>query len=158
MKTGVYSVLISLCMVICTSCGSSKEFSALEDYDNIDILHIPKGVGWMLGPIASIGDNDAGKILNGFKSVTIIDCEGKRGRKEAIKCVKDVINSDKSELILEVNEGEEATFIYRHIDERKNKLKDITIIADEPLEFSVIRAKGTFDISSILSGQMKKLP
>lgn len=159
MKTGVYSVLISLLwMMACASCGSSREFSALDDYDNIDVFHIPQGVGWMLGPIASMGDKDAGKILKGFKSMTIVDCEGNRGRKEVMSCVKDAIDSDRSELILEVHEGKEATFIYGRVDEKSNKLKDIMIVADEPGDLSVIRAKGTFDISSLLNEQTKRLP
>ena len=109
MKTYLNAVLISLLLAISSSCGSSKEFSSLDYYDNIDIVHIPKGVGWMIGSVASIDDKDAGKILKGFKSITIVDCQGMKGRKEIMKCVKDAIDSDRSELILETHDGPETT-------------------------------------------------
>lgn len=158
MRHYVEIALISVCAVIFCSCGSSKEFSEIKDYENIEIVHIPQGLGWMYRLIVPLDDSESGKFLKGFKSMTIVDCEGNRGRKEVMSCVKDAINSDRSELILEVHEGKEATFIYGRVDERSNKLKDIMIVADEPGDLSVIRAKGTFDISSLLNEQTKRLP
>lgn len=158
MKTYLNAVLISLLLAISSSCGSSKEFSSLDYYDNIDIVHIPKGVGWMIGSVASIDDKDAGKILKGFKSITIVDCQGMKGRKEIMKCVKDAIDSDRSELILETHDGTETTLIYGHIDDRSMKLKNLLIVSEEASELSVIRAKGTFDIRSVLNEQTRQLP
>ena len=158
MRTYLNTALISLLLVIFSSCGSSKEFSSLDYFDNIDIIHIPQGVGWMIGSVASIDDKDAGKILKGFKSITIVECQGMKGREEIMECVKDAIDSDRSELILETHEGPETTLIYGHVDDKSMKLKNLLIVSEEATELSVIRAKGTFDIRSVLNEQTMRLP
>ena len=75
-----------------------------------------------------------------------------------MKCFKDAIDSDRSELILETHDGPETTLIYGHIDDRSMKLKNLLIVSEEATELSVIRAKGTFDIRSVLNEQTRQLP
>lgn len=159
MRSGIGAVFIYLLLIVgCTSCGSPKEFRQLKSYDNIDIVHIPRGIGWMIGPTLSMADGEAGRMVRGFRSLTVVDCEGKKGRKEVMECVDRVLDKDKSELIIETHEGKESTFIYGRIKPGDKKIRDLIIVTDEPSDLSVVRIKGSFDLNAVIGEEVKKIP
>lgn len=146
-----------LIAIFIPSCGSSKELSALEGESGIEMVHIPRALGFMAKTAGMFsGDNEDGKSLKGFRSMDVITCKKKAKKNKIYDITKKIIENDKSELILEVTENREKTIIYGYPDFKKKKIKDVWIFCDEPSELTVIRAKGSFDIGSIIEDNLKK--
>lgn len=153
-KLSIFFGAVLIAMFI-PSCGSSKELSALEGESGIEMVHIPRALGFIAKTAGMFsGDNEDGKSLKGFKSMDVITCRNMSSRGKTYAVTKRAIDSGKSELILEVTEGKERTLIYGFPDYDKNKIKDIWIFSDKPSELNVIHMNGSFDIGSIIGDKL----
>lgn len=154
-----YSYLIAsllLLLGLC-ACGSSKEFSSLKGEENIDVIHIPRSLGWLAGATSLMsGDSEAASLLSGFKSLDIVSCEGNGDREKIYDVLGEVLKADNSELFIEVVENKEKTSIYGHADIEKKKIKNMIIVTEEPGELSLIRARGSFNLDSFVNGKLGK--
>lgn len=153
----VKSYLRCICLAamssLLISCGTPKEFSTLKGEKDIDIIHIPRGVGLIANSVGFFSSDRATReALKGFSSMDIVCCERRGNRKKVSEAIGTVLEKDRGELLIEVVEGREAIYIYGRPDTKKKKIKDVLIVCDEPSDMTVIRFKGTFNIKDIVEG------
>lgn len=144
--------VVGLIMTAMASCSPSREFADLKGDDNIEVIHIPRVVSSLTGAILKMnGDKEGASVLKGFNSLDIITCESRESRDKVYSVLDNALGSTDSELIIEVNEGPERTVIYGIPDTVRHEVRDITIVAEEPAELSVVHAKGSFSITTLLN-------
>lgn len=139
-----------------TSCGTAEEFANLRHEKDIDVMHIPRGVGFLANTAGVFfRDKAARSALTGFKSMDIISCERKGNRQKVYQAVAYAREKNRLELLIEAREGNETTYIYGYPDIKSNKVKDAMIVCEEPSDLTVVRMKGSFNLQSLFDDNTK---
>lgn len=160
MKFGIKSAVFALTAILLSlfcfpSCDSSREFSSLSQFDDVDVLHIPKGMTYIASTFVS-KDNLAKSLLRGAGSLDIVNCEGRKNKERILAVVKDAVSASHAELILEVNENKESVRIYGNPDTKKNKLRNVIIVSDEPGDLSVVRLNGSINLDTLVKATLEE--
>ncbi len=144
-------ILSSLCLI---SCGSTREFDQFKESQDIDVMHLPKVATWMVSTLA--GDKLAKSVIRGAGSIDIIDCQGEKNKEKVLAAVDEAVANSNSELVIEVTEAKEIVRIYGRPDGKKNKIRNVIIVSDEPKELSVVRLNGAINFDAIIKETLKE--
>lgn len=152
-----HTTIFALIILALTSCGSAGQFSSLKGIDNVDVVHIPRGL--MMMTRASAGKEGAteARMMKSVKSMDVVHCGNSKARQRVMDAAAEARKADKSELIMRVVEGREVTEIYGTVDEKKNTLGNILIITEDAANLSVVRLRGNFNLSDVINSNSKKV-
>ncbi len=157
MKTSLIFIILSFSLIL-ASCGSAEEFSQLENLDGVEVMHLPSGLVSLSKTFVSKSvDKESERIINGVKNLDLVSCYNSQNREKVMKNALDAVSKSKSEVLMNISEGAEHITIYGRCDFKNLKVTDVVIVAENPDELSVIRAKGNFNISNLLNAKQQKV-
>ncbi|WP_028897227.1 DUF4252 domain-containing protein [Prevotella sp. HUN102] len=143
MKKILFIFLLSL---ICGQTFAQKAiFDKYEDVKGVSTVYISKNMFQMMG--GKVGDKDLSKIAKKLEHMQILECE----RPSMIQGIKNfattVLNQQRYEVAMKVNDGDERVTIYQK--NRGNGKNEFVLLAVEKDEISIINILGNVSLQDI---------
>jgi len=142
-----------LCVVAALSCltvnAQVKAFEKYADMKNVSYVYISKIMLNMAGKNAapSVPGIDTKTLAGKLTGIQIITSEHKDTQKKLKSDVKSIMEKDKYELMMQMNEEDSKVNIFHHIDK---KLSAVIMQVEEDDEMTVIVFSGKFTLDDVM--------
>ena len=142
-----------LCVVAALSCltvnAQVKAFEKYADMKNVSYVYISKFMLNMAGKNAapSVPGIDTKTLAGKLTGIQIITSEHKEAQKKLKSDVKSIMEKDKYELMMQMNEEDNKVNIFHHIDKKQSAV--IMQVEDDD-EMTVIVFSGKFTLDDVM--------
>ena len=142
-----------LCVVAALSCltvnAQVKAFEKYADMKNVSYVYISKFMLNMAGKNAapSVPGIDTKTLAGKLTGIQIITSEHKEAQKKLKSDVKSIMEKDKYELMMQMNEEDNKVNIFHHIDKKQSAV--IMQVEDDD-EMTVIVFSGNFTLDDVM--------
>ena len=142
-----------LCVVAALSCltvnAQVKAFEKYADMKNVSYVYISKFMLNMAGKNAapSVPGIDTKTLAGKLTGIQIITSEHKEAQKKLKSDVKSIMEKDKYELMMQMNEEDNQVNIFHHIDKKQSAV--IMQVEDDD-EMTVIVFSGKFTLDDVM--------
>ncbi len=142
-----------LCVVAALSCltvnAQVKAFEKYADMKNVSYVYISKFMLNMAGKNAapSVPGIDTKTLAGKLTGIQIISSEHKEAQAKLKSDVKSIMEKDKYELMMQMNEEDSKVNIFHHIDK---KLSAVIMQVEEDDEMTVIVFSGKFTLDDVM--------
>ena len=142
-----------LCVVAALSCltvnAQVKAFEKYADMKNVSYVYISKFMLNMAGKNAapSVPGIDTKTLAGKLTGIQIITSEHKDTQKKLKSDVKSIMEKDKYELMMQMNEEDSKVNIFHHIDKKQSAV--IMQVEDDD-EMTVIVFSGNFTLDDVM--------
>lgn len=126
-----------------------KAFEKYADVKNVSYVYISKYMLSMAGKTAApkVPGIDIKTLANKLTGIQIISSEHKDAQKKLKSDVKSIMEKDKYELLMQMNEEDTKVNIFHHIDK---KLSAVIMQVEEDDEMTVIIFSGKFTLDDVM--------
>ena len=142
-----------LCVVVALGSLSAhaqvKAFEKYADTKNVSYVYISKYMLSMAGKNAtpSVPGIDTKTLAGKLTGIQIITSEDNAAQKKLKSDVKSIMEKDKYELMMQMNEEDSKVNIFHHIDK---KLSAVIMQVEEDDEMTVIVFSGNFTLDDVM--------
>ena len=142
-----------LCVVAALSCltvnAQVKAFEKYADMKNVSYVYISKFMLNMAGKNAapSVPGIDTKTLAGKLTGIQIITSEHKEAQKKLKSDVKSIMEKDKYELMMQMNEEDNKVNIFHHIDKKQSA---VIMQVEEDDEMTVIVFSGKFTLDDVM--------
>ena len=127
-----------------------KAFEKYADMKNVSYVFISKHMLGMAGKVATpaaIPGVDIKSLASKLTGIQIITSEHKDAQKKLKSDVKSIMEKDKYELMMQMNEEDSKVNIFHHMDK---KLSAVVMQVEEDDEMTVIVFSGNFTLDDVM--------
>ena len=142
-----------LCVVVALSCltvnAQVKAFEKYADMKNVSYVYISKFMLNMAGKNAapSVPGIDTKTLAGKLTGIQIISSEHKEAQAKLKSDVKSIMEKDKYELMMQMNEEDSKVNIFHHIDKKQSA---VIMQVEEDDEMTVIVFSGKFTLDDVM--------
>ena len=126
-----------------------KAFEKYADVKNVSYVYISKYMLGMAGKNAapSVPGIDTKTLAGKLTGIQIISSEHKEAQKKLKSDVKSIMEKDKYELMMQMNEEDSKVNIFHHIDKKQSA---VIMQVEEDDEMTVIVFSGKFTLDDVM--------
>ena len=151
MKQTIIKALLCVVMALSslTVNAQVKTFEKYADMKNVSYVFISKYMLSMVGKNAApkVPGIDIKTLANKLTGIQIISSEHKDAQKKLKSDVKSIMEKDKYELLMQMNEEDSKVNIFHHVDK---KLSAVIMQVEEDDEVTVIVFSGKFTLDDVM--------
>ena len=135
-----------------TICAQTPLFKDLPTGEGIEKVYISKALMQLAGntmtsPVNGVNIPDPSKIDN----IEVVNVEARKYFKAVDEVLNSYVASNKLQVLLQNDDGEEVTVIYGLMTDDGQRLKKLVIYNNEQDELNVVVINGEIDTKSIMS-------
>lgn len=151
MKQSIIRFFLCTMVALCSLSANAqvKAFEKYADAKNVTYVYISKHMLALAGKSAapSVPGFDVQALSSKLTGLQIITCENAATTKTLKSEVKSIIDKDKYEILMQVNEDDSKVNIYHHINKQ---LSTVLMQVDQGSELTVLVFSGHFTLDDVM--------